>query len=102
MPPALAGAVLRGGAGREWIHHHSSVTELAPISGILQTMLSVFFTVDTEAHPASPHWAERGLADEIRRDIDGVTPKGEFGAFYQADILKSHGLQGVFFVEALR
>ena len=64
-------------------------------------MLSVFFTVDTEAHPASPDWADRGLADEIRRDIDGVTPEGEFGAFYQADVLKSHGLKGVFFVEAL-
>ena len=45
----------------------------------------VFFTVDTEAHPASPNWGDRGLADEIRRDIDGVTPQGEHGGFYQAE-----------------
>lgn len=61
----------------------------------------VFFTVDTEAHPASPRWSDRGLADEIRRDIDGVTPHGEYGAYYQAEVLRKHGLRGVFFVEAL-
>lgn len=64
-------------------------------------MLRVFFTVDTEAHPASPRWMERRLVDEIRRDVDGVTDQGEFGAFYQADVLREHGLKGVFFVEAL-
>jgi hypothetical protein len=64
-------------------------------------MVRVFFTTDTEAHPASANWAARGLAPEIRRDIDGVTPEGEFGALYQAEMLKSFGLKGVFFVEAL-
>lgn len=33
--------------------------------------------------------------------IQGVTPEGEFGAFYQAEVLKAHDLKGVFFVEAL-
>jgi hypothetical protein len=61
----------------------------------------VFFTVDTEAHPASRDWAANGLAAEIRRDIDGVTPDGEYGAFYQSGVLRRHGLRGVFFVEAL-
>jgi hypothetical protein len=64
-------------------------------------MLRVFFTVDTEAHPASKNWAERGLAAEIRRDIVGMTPEGEFGAFYQAKTLEQFGLKGVFFTEAL-
>jgi hypothetical protein len=64
-------------------------------------MVRVFFTVDTEAHPASPEWAARGFTAELRRDIDGVTPEGEFGAFYQAETLNSHGLKGVFFVETM-
>lgn len=64
-------------------------------------MVRVFYTVDTEAHPASPDWAERGLTAELRRDIDGATPEGEFGVFYQAEMLKSHGLKGAFFVETM-
>jgi hypothetical protein len=64
-------------------------------------MVNVFFTVDTEFHPAGPNWSDPSFSREIRSDIDGITSKGEFGAFFQADLLKAHGLRGVFFVEAL-
>jgi hypothetical protein len=64
-------------------------------------MLNVFFTVDTEAWPLHPDWRERRMADDIRRDIDGLTPAGEFGIGYQMKVLGDHGLKGVFFIESL-
>ena len=64
-------------------------------------IVHVFFTVDTEFHPTDGKWSEQSLAHEVRRDIDGITSEGEFGTFFQADLLNAHGLKGVFFVEAL-
>jgi hypothetical protein len=63
--------------------------------------LNVFFTVDTEFHPLDGRYSERTVRDDIARDIDGRTPQGDFGAFFQAEVLREHGLKGVFFVEAL-
>ncbi|MBX6311521.1 MAG: hypothetical protein IRY99_01145 [Isosphaeraceae bacterium] len=64
-------------------------------------MLNVFITVDTEAWPFSPGWRESGLAQDIDRDIYGITPGGEFGIAFQMDVLDAYGLKAVFLVEPL-
>lgn len=63
-------------------------------------MLRVFITVDTEAWPlaATPN---KLVQADYDRDYYGITPQGEFGALFQADLLRKHGLRGVFFVETL-
>lgn len=64
-------------------------------------MLDVFFTVDVEI------WCDGWLnIDEkfpgaFQTYIHGPTSKGSFGLPYQIDVLKNHGLTGVFFVEPL-
>lgn len=64
-------------------------------------MLDVFFTVDVEI------WCDGWLdIDEkfptaFRRYVYGPTAKGNFGLPYTLDLLKRHGLDGVFFVEPL-
>jgi hypothetical protein len=63
--------------------------------------MNVFFTVDTEFHPINGWISEETIKDDIGRDIDGTTPFGEFGTYFQAEILTQHGLKAVFFVEAL-
>lgn len=63
--------------------------------------LNVFITVDTEVWPWANGWREAVLGDDLRRDIHGITPEGEFGIPYQVDMLNAHGLKGVFFVESL-
>ena len=63
--------------------------------------LKVLFTVDTEVWPETPNWYEHHMKDDIARDLDGSTPRGEFGVFYQAEMLRQHGLKGVFFAESL-
>ena len=63
--------------------------------------LKVFITVDTEVYPRIPGWRDDGLAGDIRRDIYGDTPSGEFGIRYQMKVLNRHGLKAVFFVEPL-
>jgi hypothetical protein len=63
--------------------------------------LKVFITVDTEVYPLVPGWRENGLAGDIRRDIYGDTPSGEFGLRYQMQVLNRYGLKAVFFVEPL-
>tara|TARA_R110002073_G_scaffold323204_1_gene500348 strand:+ start:61548 stop:62600 length:1053 start_codon:yes stop_codon:yes gene_type:complete len=63
--------------------------------------LEVMITVDVEAWPRCEGWKLDGLAGDLARDIYGKTPDGEFGIKYQVDLLKRHGLKGVFFVEAL-
>ena len=63
-------------------------------------MLRVFITVDTEAWPlaATP---QKLVPADYDRDYYGVTPQGEFGALFQADVLRNNSLRGVFFVETL-
>ncbi len=63
--------------------------------------LEVMFTVDVEAWPRCEGWQAEALASDLERDVYGVTPQGDFGIQYQAELLKRHGLKGVFFVEAL-
>ncbi len=63
--------------------------------------LEVMITVDVEAWPRCPQWRGDDLARDLARDVYGVTLKGEFGIQYQVDLLRQHGLKGVFFVEAL-
>lgn len=63
--------------------------------------LNVLFTIDTEVWPRRPDWRARGLADDLERDVYGATPQGRFGATFQSELLRSHGLRAVFFVEAL-
>jgi peptidoglycan/xylan/chitin deacetylase (PgdA/CDA1 family) len=64
-------------------------------------MLKVFITVDTEVYPLLPGWRDSALAEDIARDIYGRTKEGDFGLVYQLDLLNSHGLNAVFFVEGL-
>lgn len=63
-------------------------------------LLKVFITVDTEAWPlaATP---QKLVAADYERDYYGVTPQGDFGALFQAEVLRNNGLRGVFFVETL-
>jgi len=64
-------------------------------------MLKVLMTIDTEVHPARPHWRDDGLREEIDQYLYGRTPQGDFGLDYQLATLSRHGLRAVFFVEAL-
>ena len=63
--------------------------------------LSVYITVDTEVWPRFSNWRSSGLRDDIRRDIYGETPEGDFGIPFQTRLLNEHGLKAVFFVESL-
>ena len=63
-------------------------------------MVRVFLTVDTEAWPLAGTPKSLIQAD-YDRDYYGITPQGEFGTLFQADLLRKHGLRGVFFVETL-
>ena len=64
-------------------------------------MLDVFLTMDVEI------WCDGWLnIDEkfpgaFRKYIYGPTSKGNYGLPYQIEVLKQHGLSGVFFVESL-
>lgn len=64
-------------------------------------MLNVYITVDTEIWPRTPGWRESALAEDIRRDILGVTPWGDFGVPFHMEVLDRHGLKAVFLVESL-
>lgn len=66
--------------------------------------------MDTEFWPRFRGWPPLGLSQEqqltyltpdLLRDIDGLTPQGDFGLSYQLKVLNAHGLKGVFLVEAL-
>lgn len=63
-------------------------------------MLRVFITVDTEVWPLAGT-PDRLVQADYDRDYYGITPEGEFGAIFQAEVLRNHGLRGVFFVETL-
>jgi hypothetical protein len=64
-------------------------------------MLKVLITVDTEVYPLVPDWRADTLERDIRRDIYGKTPKGDYGLAYQLEVLHKFGLKAVFFVESL-
>ncbi|HUW38677.1 MAG TPA: hypothetical protein VMV91_15230 [Rhodocyclaceae bacterium] len=64
-------------------------------------MLDVFFTVDVEIWCDGWLDIDARFAGAFRKYIYGPTPKGNFGLPYQLDVLRHHGLAGVFFIEPL-
>lgn len=64
-------------------------------------MLNVFFTVDVEIWCDGWRNIDEKFPGAFRKYIHGPTSKGNFGLPYQMNVLKDHGLTGVFFVEAL-
>lgn len=64
-------------------------------------MLNVFFTVDVEIWCDGWQNIDEKFPGNFRKYIYGPTDKGHFGLPYQLDVLKGHGLAGVFFVEPL-
>lgn len=64
-------------------------------------MLDVFFTVDVEVWCDGWLNIDEKFPNAFRKYIYGPTSKGNFGLQYQLDVLKGHGLTGVFFVEPL-
>lgn len=64
-------------------------------------MLNVFLTVDVEIWCDGWTDLDRRFPSAFRSYVYGMTPAGEFGLRYQAQLLRDHGLQGVFFVEPL-
>lgn len=64
-------------------------------------MLDVFFTVDVEIWCDGWLNIDNKFPGAFRKYIYGPTPKGDFGLPYKLDVLKHHGLTGVFFVEPL-
>ena len=64
-------------------------------------MLNVFLTVDVEIWCNGWVGIDTRFPDAFQRYVYGRTDRGEFGLRYQADLLKEHGLVGVFFVEPL-
>ncbi|MEO8726479.1 MAG: hypothetical protein ABI383_10195, partial [Acidobacteriaceae bacterium] len=63
--------------------------------------MKLLITIDAEVYAYAPNWRSRRLADDIDRDLYGITPQGEFGVRFQARLLQQHGLKAVFFVEGL-
>ncbi len=64
-------------------------------------MLEVFLTVDVEVWCDGWNDIDSKFPDAFRRYVYGPTSNGNFGLPFQVDVLKSHGLTGVFFVEPL-
>jgi len=64
-------------------------------------MLNVFLTVDVEIWCDGWAGIDTKFPEAFQRYIYGCTDRGEFGVRYQAELLKEHGLIGVFFVEPL-
>jgi len=64
-------------------------------------MLDVFFTVDVEIWCDGWLNIDEKFSSSFRKYIYGPTSKGNFGLPYKLDVLKHHGLTGVFFVEPL-
>ncbi len=64
-------------------------------------MLSVFYTVDVEVWCQG--WANLDAEFPAAFDshILGRTSRGDFGVGFQAELLREHGLEGVFFTEPL-
>jgi peptidoglycan/xylan/chitin deacetylase (PgdA/CDA1 family) len=64
-------------------------------------MLDVFFTVDVEVWCDSWQKLEQQFPSAFRQYVYGHTVRGDYGLPYMLDVLKDHGLTGVFFVEPL-
>ena len=64
-------------------------------------MLNVFFTVDVEIWCDGWRNIDEKFPSAFSRYIYGPTSRGNFGLPYAFDVLKHHGLTGVFFVETL-
>lgn len=64
-------------------------------------MLDVFLTVDVEVWCGGWKHLDERFPRAFRQCVYGPTPRGDYGLPYQLDMLKEHGLTGVFFVEPL-
>lgn len=64
-------------------------------------MLDVFISVDVEIWCNGWHDIDEKFPSAFRQYIYGPTSAGEFGVPFQCDVLRDHGLTGVFFVEPL-
>lgn len=64
-------------------------------------MLEVFLTVDVEVWCDGWRDIDNKFPEAFRRYVYGPTTDGNFGLPYQANLLRSHNLTGVFFVEPL-
>ena len=64
-------------------------------------MLNVIFTADVEIWCDGWENIDERFPKAFNKYIYGPTSKGDFGLTYQLDVLKDHGLTGVFFVEPL-
>lgn len=64
-------------------------------------MLEVFLTVDVEVWCDGWSDIDTKFPQAFRTYVYGPTTHGNFGLPYQADVLRSYGLTGVFFVEPL-
>ena len=64
-------------------------------------VLDVFFTVDVEVWCDGWTDIDRQFQGAFRRYVYGHTPSGAFGLPYALDMLATHGLMGVFFIEPL-
>jgi len=64
-------------------------------------MLDVFFTVDVEVWCDGWRNIDEKFPGAFRKYIYGPTAKGDFGLPYKLNVLKQHGLTGVFFIEPL-
>jgi peptidoglycan/xylan/chitin deacetylase (PgdA/CDA1 family) len=64
-------------------------------------MLDVFFTVDVEIWCDGWTDLDAKFPEAFRKYVYGRTARGDFGMTYQADMLRDHGMTGVFFVEPL-
>ncbi len=64
-------------------------------------MLDVFFSVDVEVWCNEWENLDEEFPDAFRRYVHGRTASGNFGLPYTVQVLREHGLQGVFFVEPL-
>jgi hypothetical protein len=64
--------------------------------------VNVIITIDVECWPSSHAGLEAGIDREVAHHIYGQTRSGhDVGIEWQMRLLESHGLRGVFFVEAL-
>lgn len=63
--------------------------------------VDVYLTIDTEFWPRRTYHHPDDYVPDFERDVLGRTSAGSFGLEYQLDLLTSHRLQAVFFVEPL-
>jgi len=64
-------------------------------------MVDVLFSVDVEIWCDGWKEIDRKFPLAFRQYVYGSTPDGDFGLPYQLEVLNSHGLKGVFYVEPL-